>query len=90
VKQNVVAKIRIVGIIIGLALLLAPLAGDPQEEKAGQVWRIGDLIARSPQCPGSLWGTFVLAMWDVEYVEGRNLVIEIRPAHSFGNRTRGG
>jgi hypothetical protein len=67
-----------VGCIVTLALgiLLAPLAAEAQPP--GKVWRIG-YLAGSPRVPQI--DAFVQGLRDLGYVEGQNLVLEIKLAH---------
>ena len=72
-----------VGCIVTLALgiLLAPLAAEAQPP--GKVWRIG-YLAGSPRVPQI--DAFVQGLRDLGYVEGQNLVLEIKLAHGHLER----
>ena len=54
-------------------LLAAPLAAEAQQTK---VYRVGFLNQGSPPPPGSKPGILVMALHDLGYVDGRNLVID--------------
>jgi ABC transporter substrate binding protein len=61
-----------------LGLLAAPLAADAQEP--GKAYRIGTLTTSAPTAPesGHHWASFFLALRELGYVDGQNLVIESR------------
>src|SRR3989442_2713131 len=76
-----------IGLAVALALsvLVAPLAAGAQQPE--KVWRIGVLRIGSPGDTSR--ETFRLALRDLGYVEGRNLVIEDRTADGRLNRLTG-
>jgi ABC-type uncharacterized transport system substrate-binding protein len=63
-------------VILALGILLAPLAAEAQ--LAGKVWRIG-YLAGTPRVPQI--DAFVQGLRDLGYVEGQNLVLELKLAH---------
>jgi len=69
------------GAAIG-GLLAAPLAAEAQE--AGKVWRIGLLSADSIELDKPYRAAFQEGLRELQYVEGRNVVIEQR--HADGRR----
>ena len=73
------------GIALALSVLVAPLAAGAQQPE--KVWRIGVLRIGSPGDTSR--ETFRLALRDLGYVEGRNLVIEDRTADGRLNRLTG-
>jgi putative ABC transport system substrate-binding protein len=66
----------------GAVLLAAPLAANAQE--AGKVWRIGLLSADSIELDKPYRAAFQEGLRELQYVEGRNVVIEQR--HADGRR----
>ncbi|MEC4681045.1 MAG: hypothetical protein VST67_10155, partial [Nitrospirota bacterium] len=72
-------KLRVIGIICTLVIVLlgAPLPGEAQQ--AGKVYRIGYLTSRlgSP-ATNSMYIAFRQGLRELGYVEGQNLVIEYR------------
>jgi len=62
----------------GAVLLAAPLAAETQE--AGKVWRIGLLSADSIELDKPYRAAFQEGLRELQYVEGRNVVIEQRYA----------
>ncbi|MGH7306268.1 MAG: ABC transporter substrate-binding protein [Candidatus Rokuibacteriota bacterium] len=65
-------------ITTALALLLAAMPLAAQTQQAGKVWRIG-YLAGSPRVPQI--DAFVQGLRDLGYVEGQNLVLEMKLAH---------
>jgi len=61
-----------------LALLLVALPLAAETQQAGKVWRIG-YLAGSPRVPQI--DAFVQGLRDLGYVEGQNLVLEMKLAH---------
>ena len=61
-----------------LALLAVPLGAEAQEP--GKAYRIGTLTTSAPTAPesGHHWASFFLALRELGYVDGQNLVIESR------------
>jgi putative ABC transport system substrate-binding protein len=59
---------------ITLGLLAAPLAAEAQQ--AGKVWRIGFLRAGPP--PKTFVEAFLQGLWEEGYVDGQNVVVEVR------------
>ena len=71
---------------VTLGLLTAPLAGEGQQ--AERIYRIGFLSTRSSSMLGLPLTAFKQKLRDLDYVEGRNLVIECtiaRPARRVIN-----
>jgi ABC-type uncharacterized transport system substrate-binding protein len=65
-------------------LLAAPLAAEAQQE--GKIYRVG-LLVTPPSQPGSVYrAMFIAALRDLGYVEGRNLVLEVRSADNRPER----
>jgi putative ABC transport system substrate-binding protein len=67
----------------GAVLLAAPLAAEAQQAK---VYRVGLLSQSSPPSPGAKPEFFTKAMHDLGYIQGRNLVIEVRWAEGQNAR----
>jgi hypothetical protein len=64
--------------LIGLAvvLVLNMLATDAAEaEQAGRVYHVGWVTLGSQPTQSGLWRSFLDAMRELNYVEGRNLVV---------------
>ena len=59
-----------------LALLLAPLAADAQEYKAGKIWRVG--VLRLGSAPDPYVDGLRQGLRELGYVEGQNIVLEYR------------
>jgi len=71
------------GALVG-SVLAGPLLTEAQE--AGKIYRIG-LLMTPPSRPGSAYRLmFMAALRDLGYVEGRNLVIEVRSADNRPER----
>jgi hypothetical protein len=74
--------------LCGLTLgTLSTSAADAQQNE--KVWRIGYLFTGSLPAPQSvpiLRNIFVPAMRDLGYIEGRNLIIEVRSANGRPER----
>jgi ABC-type uncharacterized transport system substrate-binding protein len=70
-------------VVLALSLVLAPIAGEPQQAK---VYRVGVLNQGSPPAPGSQPGTFWRTLRDLGYVEGANIVIDRRWAEGKNER----
>jgi putative ABC transport system substrate-binding protein len=60
----------------GAVLLATPIAAEAQQP--GKVWRIGWLGSQPPTNPGPSFEAFRRGLQEHGYVEGRNLVIELR------------
>ena len=58
---------------LGFALLAAPLAADAQP--AGKVYLVGLLSIGTIAPRVTMWSAFLDAMRELDYVEGRNLVV---------------
>jgi putative ABC transport system substrate-binding protein len=63
-------------VIVALGLLMAPLLAEAQP--GGKVWRIG-YLAGSPRVPQI--DAFVQGLRELGYIEGQNLVLDIKLAH---------
>ncbi len=70
-------RLKSAALIVTLAIFWGPLAADAQP--AGKVWRIGWLIPGDPARLPHLEG-FRQGLRDLGYVEGQNLVIDLRAA----------
>jgi len=58
-------------VLLAVSLMLAPLASDAQEHKAGKVYRIGVLWSEgSPQLWNPVIEAFRRELWELGYVEG--------------------
>ena len=68
---------RLIGlaVVLALSLALAPLAVKAQE--AGKVYRVGYVTLGSQPTQSGLWRSFLDAMRELNYVEGRNLVVRL-------------
>jgi putative ABC transport system substrate-binding protein len=62
-------------VVLAVSLMLAPLAAEAQQPT--KAYRVG-LLSNFPVSPN--FGVFVMAMRDLGYIEGRNLVLEFRSA----------
>lgn len=67
---------------IAFGIVVAPLAADAQESRAGKVWRIGFLGTTSPKSHGAFVEAFRTGLRERGYVEGKNVTIEYRWAES--------
>jgi putative ABC transport system substrate-binding protein len=76
-----VARATLVAMVV--FLLGAPWAAEPQETR---VYRIGFLLQGSPPPPGAKPGALRVALSDLGYIEGRNLVVEFRWAEGKAER----
>ena len=77
---------RRIGLAVVLTVsLLAPLAADAQEHKAGKAPKIGYLSALTPQRSAVL-KSFHQGLHDLGYVEGRDFVVEYRWAEGHEDR----
>ena len=79
-------KRRIIELLVTLAfgLFVAPLVADAQP--VGKVYHVGLLSTGSGPTWRNQWAPFIEAMRELNYVEGRNLVI--RPAFGDGKQER--
>ena len=70
-------RLRAIGLIaiVALALLVAPLAAEAQQQ--GKVPRIGILTPAS-EASTPLWEAFRQGLRDLGYVEGKNIILEYR------------
>ena len=74
-------------VVVGLLLtLVAPLAAKAQQAK---VYRVGLLMQGSPPPPGSKPGLLLVALRDLGYIEGQNLVVDRRWAEGKNERFLG-
>ena len=75
---------RLIGlaVVLALSLMLAPFAADTQQ--AGKIYRIG-ILAIYPVGP-FFRDPFVARLRELDYVEGQNLVLEIRSANNIPER----
>jgi putative ABC transport system substrate-binding protein len=65
-------------ILLGGVLSVASLTASAQSQEAGRTYRVGFLAMGSPAVTEPMLGHFRMAMSELGYVEGRNLVIEQR------------
>src|SRR5436309_611868 len=70
---------RLIGLAVALAvsITLAPVA---EAQEAGKIWRIGFLSPYSTEYDKSWRAALQQGLWDLGYVEGKNIVIEQRHA----------
>jgi putative tryptophan/tyrosine transport system substrate-binding protein len=73
---------RTIGLLVALALLVAPLAAEAQP--SGKVYRIGYLGTTPP--PAHLWDALLEGLRERGYIEGRNLVFERRVSEGQAER----
>src|SRR5207244_10754079 len=68
---------RLIGlaVVLALSLALAPLAVKAQE--AGRLYQVGWVTLGSQPTQSGLWRSFLDAMRELNYVEGRNLVVRL-------------
>jgi putative ABC transport system substrate-binding protein len=71
-------------VILAVSLTLAPLAGETQQ--AGKVYQVGWVTLGSQPTQSGLWRSFLDAMRELNYEEGRNLVVS--PAFAEGRPER--
>jgi ABC-type uncharacterized transport system substrate-binding protein len=75
-------------VVLAVSLVLAPLAA--QAQQAEKVWRVGYLFTGAVPAPlptpSLALNIFVRAMRDLGYIEGRNLIIEVRSANGRPER----
>jgi ABC-type uncharacterized transport system substrate-binding protein len=79
-------SMRLIGLILALGLILAPLAAEAQESKAGRTVTIGYLGTSSPSLEAAHVAAFREGLRQLGYVEGQNLIITYRWAE--GEETR--
>jgi putative ABC transport system substrate-binding protein len=79
-------RLQIIGLIVMLAfgILAAPLAAEVPS--AGKVYRVGRLQPASPIEPNPLLEAFRQSLRALGYVEGQNLVLEVRSAEGSPER----
>jgi ABC-type uncharacterized transport system substrate-binding protein len=77
-REETIIEPRAVGLIVicALGILIAPRAAEAQQSE--KVWRIG-YLAGSPRVPQI--DAFVQGLRELGYVEGHNLVLDIKLAH---------
>jgi len=71
---------RFIGALVGGSILAAPLAAGAQQ--AGKVYRIGVLVPGSSAAAAPFVGVFGQGLRELGFVEGKNLVIELRYAET--------
>jgi ABC-type uncharacterized transport system substrate-binding protein len=69
-------KALVLPVLLALSLFLASFASDAQQP--GKVFRVGVLIATSPDSP--IFQVFKQRLRELGYVEGQNLALEVRAA----------
>src|SRR5215831_16581589 len=67
-------------VVLTLGLTLAPLAADGQQ--SGKVYRIGYITVPSRETAGAVANTFQLALRELGWIEGQNVVVDYRFADS--------
>jgi ABC-type sugar transport system substrate-binding protein len=70
-----------------LALLAAPLVAEAQQ--AGNEYKIGLLTLASDPTRSAFWQRFLEAMRELDYVEGRNLIVKRAFADGKADRLQG-
>jgi putative ABC transport system substrate-binding protein len=75
-----------IAVMVGLAILLAPFAEGAQP--AGGTWRIGVISGASPDPTHPVHG-LAKGLSEFGYVQGRNLILELRWAHGHLERIPG-
>jgi hypothetical protein len=78
-------RVRLALLIV--ALFVAPLAA--QAQVAGKVYKIGLLTLGSDPTRSGFWQRFLEAMRELNYVEGRNLIVKRAFADSKAGRLPG-
>ena len=70
--------------LLALLAILASGAPAARAQRAGKIWRVGFLSARKVDSMHSdpVYGTFLPGLRELGYVEGRNLVLELRHSES--------
>ena len=76
---------RLIGVVLTLSLILAPLAAEAQQP-AGKVYRVGILETTSQTLNAVNVDAFKLGLKELGYSEGRNLAIEYRSAEGRAER----
>jgi len=71
---------------LGLAALSAPLVAEAQQ--AGKVYQVGFVTLGPQPMKGGLWQSFIEAMRELNYVEGRNLLARLAIAEGNTERMR--
>ncbi|HKA43147.1 MAG TPA: ABC transporter substrate-binding protein [Burkholderiales bacterium] len=71
----------------GLSLLAAPVVSVAQQK--GKIWRIGFFYLGSRELALDRYGIFLEGMRELGYTEGRNFVVEMRPADAQYERLPG-
>ena len=66
--------------MVGVSIISTPLAGEAQS--TGKVYRIGYLTVPSRETAGAVANTFKLALRDLGWIDGQNIVINFRFADS--------
>jgi hypothetical protein len=65
-----------VAVVLALSLAFAPLVGEAQQ--AARLYQVGYLTLGSQPTQSGLWRSFLDAMRELNYEEGRNLVVRHR------------
>jgi ABC-type uncharacterized transport system substrate-binding protein len=71
-------------VVLAFSLLLAPLAGEGQQPST--VWRIGFLPTGFPASIGPLLEGFKRGLREHGYVEGQNILLELRSGEAVAER----
>ena len=78
---------RLIGLAVVLALTMAPCVAEAQQ--AGKVYQVGLLTLGSDPTRSGFWQRFLEAMRELDYVEGRNLIVRRAFADGKGDRLPG-
>ncbi len=79
---------RMIGLAVVLSLTLAPLAA-VEAQRVGKVYQVGLLTLGSDPTRSGFWQKFLEAMRELDYVEGRNLIVRRAFADGKGDRLPG-
>ncbi len=79
---------RLIGLVLALGLTLAPIVAGAQS--VGRVYQLGILtLGPAGQHPAPWWQPFLAELRELNYVEGRNLVLTYRGADGKPDRLPG-
>jgi len=79
---------RLIGLAVVLSLTLTPLAA-VEAQQVGKVYQVGLLTLGSDPTRSGFWQKFLEAMRELDYVEGRNLIVRRAFADGKGDRLPG-
>src|SRR5262245_1472997 len=83
-REDVMRRLLALSLLLALALLAAPLAAEAQQ--VARVYRIGFLMSSSPSAVPTRVEEFRRGLHALGYVEGSNLIIELRSAEGQFDR----